>query len=75
MGLEIYERAAMDYEVLAEQLEMAARHARTAAMHMRTGNVPRACAHSFAAQGNMKVAADKLSNLAVLHAEKSTVPG
>jgi hypothetical protein len=55
----------------AEELERAAAHARIAADHFKSGEVPRGCAHSFAAQGHIAAAAESLSLAAKDHRLKA----
>jgi hypothetical protein len=43
------EDVARQYEEAAAELEAAVRHLRTTAGHFRDANVPRGCAHSWAA--------------------------
>ncbi|HZT95767.1 MAG TPA: hypothetical protein VFB34_02910 [Chloroflexota bacterium] len=67
--------AAERFERSAEELEMAARHLRVAGKHMRDREVPRACAHAFAARGHMITASRLMDENAVLHASKSVAAG
>ncbi|MGI9048382.1 MAG: hypothetical protein ACR2GU_03225 [Rubrobacteraceae bacterium] len=66
-----FEAAATRYERLAGEPERAAKRARVEATHYRDRNVPRGCAHAFAAQGHMRNARQLLDDLAVLHASES----
>ena len=59
------------FEEVAQQLDLAAAHARTAARHFRDRNIPRGCAHAYAAQGHLHVAQGHIDHRAVVHAEKS----
>lgn len=54
-----------------QELEMAVRHLQTAARHFRDGEIPRGCAHVFAAQGHQRNAQAALEDLAVFHAAHS----
>ena len=65
------ETAAARYERSAEELEAAVHHLRVAAQHFREQNVPRGCAHAFAAHGHMHQARTLLDENAVLHASKA----
>jgi hypothetical protein len=65
------EKAAAQYEEAAEELEAAVRHLRTTARHFREGEVPRGCAHSWAAWGHLSNAERMLRALAELHASRS----
>jgi hypothetical protein len=56
---------------IAEELEKAAAHAKIAADHFNSGEVPRACAHSFAAEGHIAVASETLSLVAREHRLKA----
>ena len=61
------------YEASADQLEMAARHLRVAAKHYQDGEVPRGCAHGFAALGHLVNGQKLLEANAVLHASQSSI--
>jgi predicted deacetylase len=65
------EVAAERCEFAAQELERAALHLRTAAKHFREHEVPRACAHLFAAQGHMFGTQAMINERAVVHASKS----
>ncbi len=65
------EQAAYRYEQAASELERAAHHLRITARHFREDDVPRGCAHAFAALGHMRTAQSAVDELAVLHASKS----
>ena len=64
-----FNEAADEFDRAAEQLEAGARHLRVAAKHFRDKNVPRGCAHAFAAHGHMKRAQDHVDHRAVIHAD------
>ncbi len=53
-------------EITAE-LEKAVAHAKTAAAHFRSGEVPRGCAHTLAAEGHMLVAGEHVQEVAKAH--------
>lgn len=55
----------------AHELELAVRHLQTAAKHFREGEIPRGCAHVFAAYGHEHKASTAIHALAVLHAARS----
>lgn len=59
------------YTSAADELELAAKHLRTAARHMAEGEVPRACAHAFAAQGHIATSDVGIKRAAVVHASKA----
>ena len=63
--------AAEEFEQAARDLDLAVQHLRTAARHFRERNVPRGCAHAFAAQGHVNVAQGHIDHRAIVHAEKS----
>ena len=65
------EVAAERCEVAAQELERAALHLRTSAQHFRRREVPRACAHLFAAHGHMLEAQTVVNERATAHAAKS----
>ena len=65
------EEAARQYEQAAAELEAAVQHLRTTARHFRDGEVPRGCAHSWAAWGHLVSAENLLKTLAELHASRS----
>jgi len=66
------EDVAKQYEELAVELELAVAHCHTVATHFRNKELARAGAHGFSIHGHMKKAEEMLTNLAKLHAEKST---
>jgi hypothetical protein len=68
---ERFEEVAQQYERTAAECEAAALHLRTTASHFRGGDVPRACAHSWAALGHLVGAERLLKKLAELHAARS----
>jgi hypothetical protein len=59
------------FERAAAELEVAARHCRIAAEHFAAQEVPRGCAHGFAALGNMAEAQEALTAATRLHATKA----
>lgn len=65
------EEVARRYEEAAGELEAAVRHLRTTARHFRDAEVPRGCAHSWAAWGHVCAAERLLKELAELHASRS----
>jgi len=73
MTEETIETAAGELEEAAHQLEMAVRHLRVAAQHFRDGEIPRACAHAFAAHGHMLEGRRHVDHRAVVHSTKSNV--
>ncbi len=69
------EEVARQYEEAAAELESAVSHLRTTARHFRNADVPRGCAHSWAAWGHVSVAERLLRALAELHALRSKADG
>jgi hypothetical protein len=65
------EVAAERCEHAAQELERAASHLRTSAQHFREHEVPRACAHLFAAQGHMLETQTVINERAVVYTAKS----
>jgi hypothetical protein len=57
----------------AEKLERAAAHCRIAAKHYADRDVPRGCAHAFAALGDIALAQDAIGENAKLHASKARI--
>lgn len=70
-GLMVRENMARRYERAADELEVAVRHLRTAARHLHERNVPRGCAHAFAAYGHIRSCEREIDENAMLHAAKS----
>ncbi len=71
MQVDIFESTAKKYEQSADELEAAVQHLRIAAQHFRDRNVPRGCAHAFAAYGHIRTGQTQLDENAVLHASKA----
>jgi hypothetical protein len=63
--------AAREFDAAAQELDLAARHLRTTARHFRDRDVPRACAHAYAAYGHMIAAQRTVDERAGIHAAKS----
>lgn len=61
------------FRVAAEKLERAAAHCRIAAGHYTDRDVPRGCAHAFAALGDIALARDAIDENAKLHASKARI--
>lgn len=57
----------------AEKLERAAAHCRIAAKHYTDRDIPRGCAHAFAALGDIALAQEDLDENAKLHAGKARI--
>ena len=66
-----FETTAQQYEAVAAELEAAAKHLRITAKHFREREVPRGCAHAWAATGQLQHAQTALATLALEHAAKS----
>jgi hypothetical protein len=64
---------AEQFKVAAEKLECAAAHCRIAAKHYMDRDVPRGCAHAFAALGDIALAHDAIDTNARLHASKARI--
>ncbi len=67
------QKAAAAYELAAEKLDRAAAHCRIAALHYGNGEVPRGCAHAFAALGDLRQGEELIDANAVLHAGKASI--
>lgn len=65
------EQAAADCDRLADRLDVAARHLRTSAERFRAAQVPQACAHLLAAEGELIVVRRGLDIRAETHAARS----
>ena len=65
------EDTAARYDQCAEDLLAAADHARIAAQHYRDGEIPRGCAHAWAAYGHTTKAHILLDQNAILHSSKA----
>ncbi len=72
MGEQLQAKMVKTYEAIAEELETAARHCRVAAGHLKQHDVPRACAHGFAAHGQIGQAHRRLGEVAEAHARLSS---
>ncbi len=68
---DIFETTAQQYESVAAELETAAKHLRVTAGHLRECEVPRGCAHAWAATGQLHYAQTELAALSLKHAAKS----
>ena len=71
MSDSLLQAAAKEFEQAAQELELAAQHLRTAAQHFRSREIPRGCAHAFAAHGHIHTAQTHLDHRAVVHASQS----
>jgi hypothetical protein len=67
------ETAAQGYEDAAAELERAVLHLRHAASLFREGDVPRGCAHAWAAHGHVHDARQRMDANAVHHASRAQV--
>ena len=61
------------FKEAARELERAAAHCRIAALHYQDREVPRGCAHAFAAIGHMKQAESAIDNNAIFHSGKARI--
>lgn len=64
---------AEQFKAAAEKLERAAAHCRIAARHYMDRDVPRGCAHAFAALGDIALAREAIDANAKLHAGKARI--
>ena len=64
---------AQRYEDSAHELDRAAAHLRIAAQHFRAHDVPRGCAHAFAAYGHMHVVQRQIDEHAADHRAKAQI--
>jgi len=71
--VETRDAVAAAFRRAAEKLDRAAAHCRIAAMHFTNRDVPRGCAHAFAALGDMALAEDAVRDNATLHAGKAQI--
>ena len=67
------DEVATAFRLAAEHLERAAAHCRIAALHYTERNVPRGCAHAFAALGDLTQARSTLDGNAIVHAAKASI--
>ncbi len=67
------DEVAARFKEAAAQLDRAAAHCRIAALHYENREVPRGCAHAFAALGDLKQAENAIAANAVFHAGKASV--
>ena len=65
------DQQAKRFDDIAREAEALAAHARTAAQHFRNGEIPRAGAHAFAAEGHCAQLRDFLEQAAKEHAARS----
>jgi hypothetical protein len=73
MSDDVLGKTAAHYEDAASELDRAAAHLRIAAQHFRAPDVPRGCAHAFAAYGHIRVAQRQIDEHAELHRTKAQV--
>jgi hypothetical protein len=72
MGEDALARALRLLDETAAAMTIAVEHCRVAQTHFRTREMARAAAHSWAAQGHLVEARERLDQLARLHASRST---
>jgi hypothetical protein len=70
---DVFNQTATLYEQAAKELDVAAQHLRITAEHFRNKEVPRACAHVWAARGHLLSAQKIMDEHAILHASKASV--
>ena len=73
MSEDLLAATAARYEESAAELERAAAHLRIAARHFRGREVPRGCAHAFAAYGHLRVVQRQIDEHAEMHRTKAQV--
>ena len=64
---------ASEFRAAAEKLERAAAHCRIASKHYIDRDIPRGCAHAFAALGDIALANEAITKNAKLHASKAQI--
>jgi hypothetical protein len=64
--MELFANAAAELRAAADHLDVAVRH-------FQAGDIPRACAHAFAAQGHQSQGASALDEATRVHARNSRV--
>jgi hypothetical protein len=74
-ALQALQAAAEEYERAAREAELVVYHLRIAAEHFRERDVPRGCAHAFAAYGHLLTTKEVVDHQAIAHAAKSLGPG
>lgn len=67
------DEVAAAFNEVAEKLDRAAAHCRIAALHYENREVPRGCAHAFAALGDLKQAQSSIDANAVFHSGKASI--
>jgi hypothetical protein len=65
------DEAAQLLDGVAEELRQSEAHVRVAAQHFRDREIPRACAHEWAARGHLLKALEGLDEQAREHSERS----
>ncbi len=68
---DLWDQTADRYDSAAAELERAAAHLRTAAGHYRDREVPRGCAHAWAAHGHIVTSRQQMDDSAIVHASRS----
>lgn len=70
---DVRDEVAERYRLAAEKLERAAAHCRIAALHYDNREIPRGCAHAFAALGDLAQARGAIDANSAVHAEKAQI--
>lgn len=70
-GQTLREQAAERYDAATNELERAVAHLRTSARHYRNQEIPRGCAHAWAAHRHIVTARQQMDDNAVIHASRS----
>ena len=73
MSEDLLAATASRYDDSARELDRAAAHLRIAAEHFRAHDVPRGCAHAFAAHGHIRVVQRQIDEHAEEHRLKAQV--
>ena len=63
--------AANDFMRAAKELEEAAKHYKASSIHFANNEVPRGCAHAFAAEGHILKAKEIIDQRSKVHSEKA----
>jgi hypothetical protein len=67
------DEVAAAFKKAAVKLDRAAAHCRIAALHYENHEIPRGCAHAFAALGDIRQAEAAIDANAILHSGKASI--
>ena len=73
MSEDVLVTTAARYEASAQELDRAAAHLRIAAQHFLSREIPRGCAHAFAAYGHIHVVQRQIDEHAEEHRTKAQI--